>query len=247
MRVCVGAPVCQRAWALPRWFECLHEQTRKPDSFEFVHTEADRDDGTWHQLLAGAGSIPCHVVEGRSGKHVPRMEREKAGRIPVYEAFSGWRNQLLDQVAASGADVFISLDTDVMFEDPFTIERLVRMLEVVPVAAPVTFLHPWGERSECYNAGFWRDGDHERDPQRAWARVTKADTLDPTKVLRGFVLPVDIPMAAVAMRREVFSCRYRYHECGEDLGFAQDLDVFGHRCFLDTRVFARHVWEPTAL
>jgi hypothetical protein len=57
-------------------------------------------------------------------------------------------------------------------------------------------------------------------------------------------------MAAIAMNRRVLEhCRYRWHESGEDLGFAQDLDRIGARCAWDTGLKARHLertWDETA-
>jgi hypothetical protein len=61
-------------------------------------------------------------------------------------------------------------------------------------------------------------------------------------------IPIGVPMAAIAMNRRVLrDCRYRWHESGEDLGFAQDLDRIGARCAWDTGLKARHLWDETHL
>lgn len=238
MRLIVGAPVCNRAWALPAWFHHLDRQTIKPDGFVFV-CNPEPDDGT-HGLLIREARIRHLVLGTDSTAYTPRHERNRVGTERAYTDFATRRNQLLSLAAYDGADVFLSLDTDIMLEDPGTIEQLLSLLESAPVSSPVTFLHQQEAESHCYNAGNWlSSGTH--DPRRLWKRIT------PEQAANG-VQMIEIPMAAVMMRREVIeTCQYRYHECGEDLGFAQDLDRNGYRCLWDPSLHARHVWQEAAL
>jgi hypothetical protein len=238
VKVIVGAPVCGRDWILPQWFECLKAQTRPPDEYVFVVKEIDGDRS--RQLLHKHGPLPpklSYAIDRTP--YVPRMERNKIGAQYVYTDFAVRRNRLLQMVLKREPGVFISLDTDILLEDPTAIERLLAMLDRAPVASLVTFLHPLGRESECYNAGHWQGGD-PGSPTRAWRRVTPQDAQG--------TIEIDIPMAVVAMRREVLdTCRYHYHECGEDLGFAQNLNQHGYRCLYDTDLHARHVWSKEDL
>jgi hypothetical protein len=238
MKVVVGAPVAARDWALKRWFECLYSQTRVPDEFVFVVKDVDGDRS--RQLLHELGPKPpalSYAID--TTRYVPRMERNSVGAEYVYADFAWRRNRLLQMVRKREPDVFLSLDTDIMLEDPTTIERLLELLERAPVAAPLTYLHPAAAASECFNAGWWAGGE-PGSPTRAWRRAT-VDEAHGT-------IPVDIPMAAVAMhRRVVDTCKYAYHECGEDMGFAQDLDRLGYTCLWDTDLGVRHVMAAEEL
>ncbi len=237
MKVVVGAPVAARDWALPKWFECLYSQTRPPDEFVFVVKDVpgDRSKELLHELGPKPPKLSYAMDQTR---YVPRMERNQAGPS-VYSDFAWRRNRLLQMVQKRNPDVFISIDTDMMLEDRTTIARLLVLLERAPVVAPLTYLHPWGERSECYNAGFWRGGELG-SPRRAWARATR-------EMATGIV-PIDIPMAVVAMRRQVVeTCKYAHHECGEDMGFAQDVDRLKYECLWDTDLKVHHAMSPEAL
>jgi hypothetical protein len=112
--------------------------------------------------------------------------------------------------------------------------------ELPELATPTVYLHPGGEASECFNVAWWAAGD-PGSPDRAWRRATAEDAA------RGAQF-VDIPMAAVMMRREVLDCcRYRFHAQGEDLGFAQDLDRLGFKCEWNPSITTRHVMSEEAL
>jgi hypothetical protein len=239
VKVIVGAPVADRAWALPHWFGCLYRQTRPPDEFVFVVNDAP-DEGKTRRLLHELGPDVPQLSYGID--RTPFVPREKRASLPaedVYRGFAYRRNQLRRLVLRREPDVFLSLDTDIMLENPRTIERLLAMLDDAPVAAPLLFLHPLGPASECFNAGFWQGGD-PGSPERAWRRAVPEEAHG--------TIPIDIPMAAVAMRREVlYRCEYRWHECGEDMGFAQDLDQHGFDCLWDTDLECRHVMNPEAL
>lgn len=238
MKVVVGAPVAAREWALPRWFECLYAQTRPPDEFVFVIKDVDGDRS--RELLHEMGPKPpklSYAID--QSRYVPRMERNHVGAEYVYADFAWRRNRLLQMVRKREPDVFISLDSDLLLEDPTTIERLLELLERAPVAAPLTYLHPSGPAGECYNAGFWQGGE-PGSPTRAWRRATAQEAHG--------TIPVDIPMAAVAMRRQVVdTCKYDYHQQGEDMGFAQDLDRLGYGCLWDTDLEVRHVMAAEEL
>ncbi len=232
----LGAPVANREWALGVWFERLAAQTRRPDALAFVHSGRPND-ATWRALQQGAAELGV----GSAIHHNPANPHQRHD-TSRYHTLARCRNQLLHLAAAMDADVLVSLDTDVMFDDPATIERLLGLLDQGwDTASPVTWLHPNGEGSWAWSFAWWAAGDHT-DPRRAWTRHSHED------IPWGQLVEVHIPMAATAMARPVIDrCRYRWHESGEDLGFAQDLYRQGFRCVVDTALKARHVWAPDHL
>ena len=147
---------------------------------------------------------------------------------------------------ATDAHMFFSLDTDILLTDPASIEKLASVLirQRYDVAQPTVYLHPAGRRSGCFNAAWWCAGS-PGDPQRVWARVQEADL--PQQALRGLV-DIDIPMAAVMMRRQVLElCEYKPHEQGEDIGFADSLDEHGFSVCWLTDLETFHPWGPAYL
>jgi hypothetical protein len=232
----VGAPVALRAWALPKWFEHLAAQTRRPDGFAFVHSGRPNDE-TWLACQAGAAKLrlPSGILPHGSVPHT-RTDNER------FRTLATLRNHLIELTCKMGGDLLLSLDTDVMLEDEHTIERLEQLVYAGnDTASPVLYLHPLAHQW-AYNAGWWVPGGAPGDPQRAWARP------NPDQIPWGDTVQVDVPMAATLMTRRVLqTCRYVWHESGEDLGFAQDLDRCHCRCAWDTALKARHVWSEDDL
>jgi hypothetical protein len=236
MNVIVGAPVANRAWALPDYYRLLAAQDRPPDGVLLVHSGHIGDD-TWAaaRRCAREYGLRTHMLYDHAHPH-PRHDPARFGTLAML------RNKLLAAARIlAGADIFVSLDTDVMLDNPATISRLLELLDDGwDTASPVTWLHPHGEGSWAWNAGWWTD--RSTGPGRGWNRRTTDD------IPWGQVIRIDIPMAAIAMNARVFEhCRYRWHESGEDLGFAQDLQRRHARCAWDTGLKARHVWDQAHL
>lgn len=240
MRLIVGCPVAHRAWALPLWFRCLAAQTRRPDGFAFIHS-GHRGDDTWRAIqfeAARHGFPEVAIVHDPRPAH-PRHDNAR------FLTLSDLRNQMFELAREElQADLLLSLDTDVMLEDPTTIEHLEQVITTgqAELAAPVTWLHPGGEGTWAFNAGWWAPGGATTDPRRAWKRLA------PDQVAWGEVIPIDVPMAVfLANRRVLEHCRYEWHESGEDLGFAQSIAREQIRCLWDTDLKCRHIWKEQDL
>ena len=245
LRLIVGAPIANRAWALPGWFECLARQTRRPDGLVFVHSGRPGDD-TWQAIFREAARHGFHSVRIEHDPRPPHPRHDSAR----FETLASLRNRLLELVAGYRADLFLSLDTDVMLEDPRTIEHLQELVcdQGFDVASPVAFLHPLASHPEnaskpcwAYNAGWWAPGGVLNDPQRPWHRPA------PESITWGDAIEIQVPMAVWLGNRRAIRCRYRPHESGEDLGFAQDLDSEGLRVIWDTSLRTRHIWSEADL
>lgn len=237
MLVC-GAPVANRAWALPHWFECLAAQTVRPDRLVFVHS-GRVDDDTWQALLVGARR---HDFTIRL-LHDPQAPHERTDNAR-FGTLANLRNTLLTTVQDMGADQFLSLDTDVMLEQPDTIERLQAMVALgFDLASCATFLHPDASNPDVDHEIFWAYN-------AGWLPMAGA---------RGFIRPlpneidwaqvhrIDIPMAIWLGNRHVLGCRYSHHESGEDIAFAHSLRDADLKCVWDPRLRAKHYWQPSHL
>jgi hypothetical protein len=242
MRLIIGAPVANRAWAIPKWMECLKAQTIKPDGFVFVYSLSQ--DATLPALHRNV--FAEMELEWDPRRFIPRDKRN-VDRCLAFTQLAYQRNRLLEGAQKMGADVFLSLDTDVFLTDPTAIEQMLDALDPsrdVFLSSCVTYLAPTGAESDCFNAAFWSVSDRHDDSQRPWERVTRAEF----DAANGAPLGIDIPMAVVMMSREVLeNCQYVYHERGEDAGFAQDLDRMEYQTAWLTRLEAPHVMDPRTL
>lgn len=242
MKLIVGAPVARRDWILPRWFDALDKQTRRPDGLCFVHS-GGIGDATWQQLRAGATRlrVPVRIDHDASTPH-GRNDNDR------FRTLARIRNRLLDQVADLDADLFLSLDTDILLQDPTTIARLERLVTSgdCDIAAPLAFLHPgapaaWTPgQTVCwaYNFGFLT-GD--QDPHRSWQRP------HPSALPWGELVRMHVPMGAWLGNRAAIDVPYDWHVSGEDLGYAHNARDAGLECIADTSLYACHVWSPEHL
>jgi hypothetical protein len=242
LRLIVGCPIAHRAWALPRWMECLARQTRRPDGLAFVHS-GQVDDETWvsaHVEAARHDFLPVAI------QHAPQPTHQRHDN-DRFATLAELRNKLLTLARDHlHADLFLSLDSDVMLENPRTIEHLELLVteQGFDIASPATFMHPLASNADieqppycwAFNAGWWKPGGVLNDPERPWLRPS------PDTIAWGEKIETQVPMAAWLGNRRAMDCRYRFHESGEDLGFAHDIDAEGLRVIWDTSLRARHIW-----
>jgi hypothetical protein len=237
-----GAPVANRAWALEQWFRCLAYQTVRPDGVAFIHSGQVGDD-TWHALFAEADRHGFDI----SVVHDPRAPHQRTDSAR-FSTLADLRNRLLELARDTmRANRFLSLDTDIMLEDLGTLERLGGMLdEGADLASVATAFHPLASDpnaevdGQCwaYNAGWL----NRSLPDRSFERPP------PDQIPWGETIKIEIPMGVwLATRQVIDTCRYRAHQCGEDIGFAQDLDEHGFECWWDTSIYAPHIWQESHL
>lgn len=234
MRLIVGCPVAYRAWSIPHWMACLAAQSRRPDGFAFVHSGQVHDE-TWMALQRHAARNHFDILIHHDP--APAHPRHDHAR---FDTLGRLRNDMLAIARHQcSADLVLSLDTDVMLENPDTIARLEQMIadDDCDIAAPVTWMHPQGEGSYAYNAGWWQQSAASDPHKRAWTR------LPPDRIQWGSTYRIDIPMAAWLGNQRALGCRYQPHESGEDLGYAQSLERDGLTCLWDTSLKARHIWS----
>jgi hypothetical protein len=242
-----AAPVWNRAWAIPTWFRCLADQTRPPDQVLLVWSSVDPNgvhDATREAIFEASREtgLRAHVLAENG---LPKHQRHDSSR---FYTLAKLRNTMLAYAyRAMGAWAVLSVDTDVFLEDRETVERL-----AIPVwrrdwdtASAITWLHPHGAGSWAWNAGWWAGGI-EGDPRRPWYRGD-------TEAVRAAIddgddLPIDIPMAVTMLGPRVLAAaRYRWHESGEDIGFAHALDEVGANRLWRTSLRARHAWDESQL
>jgi hypothetical protein len=247
MRLIVGAPVANRAWSLPRWFECLAGQTRRPDGFVFIHSGIVHD-ATWIACQTEAARHDFSPVALQHDPTPPHARHDNER----FRTLANVRNALL-RVARDelDAELFLSLDTDIMLEDPETIERLEALVHAkgpfgYDVASPLVFLHPQAPRTwspaelPCWAYNFGWLADHG-PAQQTLVRPPVAE------IPWGNRIAHQVPMAAWLGNRKAMECRYDWHLSGEDVGFGLALREAAVACTVDTSLYARNIWCDTDL
>lgn len=247
MTLVVAAPVANRAWALDDWFANLARQTRTPDAVYLLHGGVVGDD-TWQTARSAAKNVglQLHLMHDHKGRIHPRHDPER------FHTLVDLRNMLKAWVRlTANPTYYMSLDTDIMLEDPATIAKLIALLnsdyaDPPAMVAPVTWLHPAGKGSWALNAGFWSPDGTPGDPHRRWVRVEQTHFDECVKL--NLPLRVDMPWAVWLARMDAIAqAQYRWHESCEDLGFAHDLERLGVRVWWDPRIETRHVWQASDL
>jgi hypothetical protein len=238
-KVWIGAPVAERAWILPRWFECLRKQTLQPVGFIFIYSKSK--DATWDVLREHCPE-DAHLIAKKTV--LPYYTREQRGSDPSdqwrAQHMSDLRNSLRREFMGTDGEYLFSLDTDILLQDETTIQKLVQSIDpyVTDVVQPLVHLSPLEDQSAAYNAGWLGPG--EFDFTQPWFRASHDQVLSMHSPIT-----IEVPMAAVMMRRHVVGMtKYKAHECGEDIGFAQGLKKHKFVVKWRTDIKTRHVWGP---
>lgn len=239
MKLAVGAPVAERGWILPTYLDCLSRQTVQPDYYRFVYSKSKDD--TLSVLNEAEQSLDLQVFETT----LPYYSRDERGtdRKDPWRAthMSKLRNRLRALFLQTDADVFLSLDTDILLEDETIIEQMLETLQSTDncdLVAARTSLHALHD--DVHNVGWFTDRV-DSSSEQAWRRAEDSDLL-----IYKPPIQIDIPMAVFVVNRFTHSmCRYKSHAQGEDIGYAQTFLAHRFKAVWRPDLVCRHVWGPS--
>lgn len=197
--------------------------------FQFELGEADDDT---HDILWewNQKHPECWIFDPQVNHREPHKqhkEGQRAWKRDEYLRMVGFRNSLLERAVSRRTkfDYYFSLDSDVILENPKTIETLISHKK--DVVAPLMFMTPTDEKFP--NAMDWATAGNRWVGRRI-------------KNLGPGLIKVDIPMAAIMMSMDVVkNVRYVWNAQGEDIGFASELHKKGFESFLDTNIYTPHI------
>jgi len=202
VRVVVGTLAKDRAWVLPTWFQALHQTTVSIDVVCVVSPSSDQTEA----ICRNSGAEV--LVDERPGRSTYDIEAHAWGSLETYAYMADLRNRLLEHVIAKGADVFFSLDTDIILGSN-AIEQLLSNLQLVGgMISPAVNM---AERGTAWNIMHW---DLAGTPHRRAA-------------VPSHLVPADVIMGAIMMDRSAFVCRWGPHSHGEDIGLCKSAEVHG--------------------
>lgn len=237
-KIIIACPVYRRSWVLPLWFEAIEKQTIPLSDIGFMFELGPDDDEThellwqWHDKHPEVSVFYAHVFNDI--EHQVNPEAGRKWNQDRYAKLSMLRNSLLDVVTCHSPERYFSLDSDLILENPNTLEYLYELSETRDIVSPLSYMKY--NDTNYPSAMFWIDevgGRARRDPGRCSI---------------GELFPADIVMAAVMMKPEVYSkIRYAPHRQGEDLGFAGNAGLAGFKAFCASNHYAAHIMHEHVL
>lgn len=220
MRLLVGCPVAHRDWVLPKWFdhvEAACEVAGVEPEFVFV---CDRRDPSWaciEMLAPMATMVSCITKRGNDDR---RWNSKR------YLEMAALRNDLLRAARDAQAEMFLSLDSDILLH-PAQIAMMLESLERFDAVGGRCYMTKQGVKFPSY-AQLGRSGGLLR-PDRVG------------------VFEVDVIMAIKLMGKAAMYVHYQVDPQGEDIGWSKACHEYGLKLGWDGRVAAKHVMAPHML
>lgn len=241
--ILIAAPIYDRAWILPYWIEAIEKQVFPKERLGFIFELGPDDDETHDILWSWQNSRPQFKTFDAQVlmtiAHDTHPDGLRVWQPSKYYNMVTMRNNLLERatVLSDKFDYYFSLDSDIILEDPLTLQKLVDKAEEDPerhVLSPLMYMTPFDTNFPSVMS--WIDG-----PGRRAVR-------DSSKCQIGQTFEADIVMAAVFMQKCVYTtARYRWHRQGEDLGFATELNELGFKSFGAWDIYCPHLMNKDML
>lgn len=237
MKILIGAPVFERAWILPFWFEAIEQQDFSLDQIGFTFEASPNDEETIDCLMEWHSRHPevlCFDINiNQKDIHQSHPEGRRRWTRERYHHMVEFRNNLLDRAISADYDRYFSLDTDVLLEDSSTISELADFTRAPVAASPLMFMTPVGRR--CPSVMTWTGEPGMR------ARRLQNYPL-------GTTFQADVIMAAKMMSYEVYqNVRYSWHTQGEDLGWSANCHKQDYKLYSLSGLYAPHIMSKAML
>lgn len=220
MKLMVGCPVAHREWILPAWLNHVSAAADVAGLEPEIVLLCSREDPSWDCVAERAPG--AMLLEAPFHRH--RDAREWG---PVrYQQMVELRNQVLAAVRQAGADLFLSLDSDILLHP----DHLKLMIEDL-------------DRFDAVGGRCYMTSSGTRFP--SWARLSRSGGLQRTDSDGTFA--VDVIMACKLMTPAAYRVDYRFDLQGEDIGWSTACTEQGLRLGWEGRRVSKHVLAPHLL
>jgi hypothetical protein len=219
MKICIGAPVFEREWSLPRWLQSVFKQGIKPKDIIFIFGITDGEDNT-RELLEKYGKkvqeihfIDCNDLDSYRDRNPERF-------YPLAEI----RNRLLEKVREINPDFYFSWDTDIILPD----KSLLQLIEddkdlVSPYVELVKGIPNCVSRLPGTDAFRREKPVHKHYP-------------------KGEFYKVDASFACLLFQPQAYDTMYGWHQGGEDYAAALSAEKLGLEFWMDSRIVGDHLF-----
>lgn len=232
MKLLIGCPIYKRDWILNHWLRCVLSQSVDISDIGFIFEAAPNDNETVSILEAVKNiqkNIPHFSINIREDlNHFEHIQNGRQWTLSKYGNMVKLRNSLLNQARELEPDYYFSLDSDILIQNPNTIELLIAHIKSgADAVSPLMFMTPTGDMYPSVMN--WR--------------------LDiPNKAMRNKRYPLgtyfksDVIMAAKMMSKKVYqTVDYKVHEQGEDLGWCLNARDKGFKLYSASYIYAPHI------
>lgn len=237
MNVLIGLPIYDRAWIVPDWFAAIEQQNFPLENLGFIFITAPHDPETIRELVRWSEAHPqvtCFdIVTNYDEPHDGHPEGSRIWTHAKYAKMATLRNQLLDLVTCREPDLFFSLDSDILLENPNTIRYLAQLSAHLPAISPLLYMTP--QNIDFPSTMSWLDNPGERAARAPDYPI-------------GTVFQTDVIMAAKMMTPDVYRrVRYEFHHQGEDLGWSAQAARLGIPLYAATTIYCPHIMSRSKL
>lgn len=217
--VVIGCPVKNRAWVLKHWINAIYEQGI---DVKIVCLLSPSEDETESILRQGGVEIIHDTEVGRTASQIDTHLWKEDG----YAYMARTRNRLKEWVLNYGADVFFSLDSDIILPENGLATLLTSLELHGGVVAPAVNM---ALNDRVWNMMAFTGTGAERNPP------------DPR------FGPVDAVMAAMIMDKDAMQCDWTGHPRGEDIGFCLNAERLGITRWWEPAVRCTHLMRKCVL
>ena len=236
MKLIIGCPIYKRDWIIHHWIRCILSQSIDLSKVGFIFETAPDDISTVHSLTTWKKMdtrIPLFEIKERSD--IPHFAHEPNSRqwtISKYHNMVSLRNSILKTVREYQPDYYFSLDSDILLENPNTIELLIAHINSgADAVSPLMFMTPFDINFPSVMT--WRDASCEKAYRQQSYPL-------------GTYFKADVIMAAKMMSKDVYNnVDYEVHSQGEDLGWSRNATKLGFDLYSASYIYAPHIMgEP---
>jgi len=235
MKLIIGCPIYKRDWILPLWIRCILKQSLDISNIGFVFETSPDDIATVKALHAWKKidpRIPLFIINER--KDINHYEHKNNGRqwtLSKYHNMISLRNSLLRTVRGYQPDYYFSLDSDVLVQNPNTLELLIAHVKAgADAVSPLMYMTPVGVQFPSV---------------MSWKNEVGAIAYRENSYPLGSFFRSDIIMAAKMMSKDVYNqVDYVFHQQGEDLGWSANATQNGFSLFCASYIYAPHIMSP---
>ena len=141
------------------------------------------------------------------------------------------RNSILDRVRIHQPDYYFSLDSDILLENPNTIEFLIAHIKNgADGVSPLMFMTPTGTMFPSV---------------MTWRSETGDNAYRKESYPLGSYFKSDVIMAAKMMSKDLYmNVDYEVHHQGEDLGWCKKAAEKGYNLYSASYIYANHIMGP---
>jgi hypothetical protein len=239
MKLIIGCPIYKRDWIFPAWAAAIERQSVNISDIGFVFITSSNDEKTikcidvWKNIHP---EIPLiETISKDDVAHHEHAENSRQWTMSKYHNMISLRNTLLNRVREIQPEYFFSLDSDILLQNPMTIELLVSHIkDGADAVSPLMFMTPFDIQFPSVMNWVDKPGDKAR-------RLSQYPL--------GTYFKADIIMAAKMMSKDVYNnVDYIFHSQGEDLGWCANANKKGfNNLYSASYIYAPHIMHPQML